>query len=258
MFNRIAAALAVIILLIAAALLAYTALSPRLAAPAEASGNALLPAQQTTVDSNTGITVSGVGKVRVKPNIATASIGVEITAPTLADATSQANIKATALIDKLKSLGVAEKDIQTVNYNVTPLTQQPKDGSTPKVTGYRVNNQFSVTIRNLGDAGKILDAVVTAGANNIYGITFGVDDPSTYQQQARAAAIKDAQDKANQLAKAANITLGKVIAINEGTVSQPVFRGALDMAMPAAAPEVPVQTGELEIDVNVSMRFAVQ
>jgi len=100
-------------------------------------------------------------------------------------------------------------------------------------------------------------AMVAAGANNIYGIWFGVDDPTPYQQQARAAAIKDAQDKAAQLAKAANVALGKVISISEGSAAPgPVLRAAAPMAVGAA--EVPVETGELEIDVSVDVRFAVQ
>ena len=99
--------------------------------------------------------------------------------------------------------------------------------------------------------------MVAAGANNIYGISFGVDDPTPYQQQARTAAIKDAQDKAAQLAKAANVALGNVISISEGSAAPgPVLRAAAPMAVSAA--EVPVETGELGINVSVDVRFAVQ
>jgi len=193
-----------------------------------------------------------------KPNTATASIGVEITAGTLADAIAQSNTRINALIEKLKALGIVEKDIQTTNYSITPITQQPKAGGTPTITGYRVSNQVSVTVRKIDDTGRVLDAVVAAGANNIYGISFGVDDPTPYQQQARAAAIKDAQDKAAQLAKAANVTLGKVVSISEGsTTPRPVFRAAA-APMAVGASEVPVETGELEINVSVDVRFAVQ
>jgi len=257
MISRITLAIAALLLAVAIAILSYVAITPRLApSPAGASMVGLTSAQQATTD-NSGIFVSGTGKVRLKPNIGTASIGVEITAGTLAEATTQANAKMNAIVEKLKGLGIAEKDIQTTNYSISPLTQQTKPGVTPTISGYRVNNQVSITIRKIDDAGKVLDAMVAAGANNIYGISFGVDDPTPYQQQARAAAIKDAQDKAAQLAKAANVALGKVISISEGSAAPgPVLRAAAPMGGGAA--EVPVETGELEINVSVDLRFAVQ
>lgn len=254
MVNRITLTLAVVILLVAAGTLAIAALPPR-PAPVDASGLAL-PSNQTTTDG--GINVSGMGRVAVKPNIATTSIGVETTAATLAEATSQSNTKMTAITDKIKSMGVADKDIRTTAYNIFPVTNSPRQGETPKITGYRVSNQVSVTIRKIDDAGKILDAVVAAGANNIYGISFSVDDPTLYQQQARAAAVKDALDKAGQLAKAAGLTLGKVISINEGGVTpRPVLR-TTGAVMAADAVSVPVESGELEITVTVDMRFGIQ
>ena len=258
MLNRITLAITAILLVIAIAVLGYIAMTPRLA-PTLASANVVSAtgAQQTTTD-NTGIFVSGNGKVTLKPNTATASIGVEITAGTLAEATAQSNTRMNALIEKLKALGIAEKDIQTTNYSITPITSQPRTGTTPAITGYRVSNQVSITVRKIDDTGKVLDAVVAAGANNIYGISFGVDDPTPYQQQARAAAIKDAQDKAAQLAKVANVTLGKVVSISEGSIApRPVFRAA-SAPMAVGTAEVPVETGELEINVSVDMRFAVQ
>jgi hypothetical protein len=254
MFTRIVLALAALALLATAGLIVYVA-SPR-SVPAIEASTAALPSAQATTDTS-GISVSGTGRVRIKPNIATLSIGVETRATTLAEATSQANTRMTAVTEKIKSLGVADKDIQTTAFNITPLTEQ-KQGSAPVITGYRVNNQLSVTVRKIDDVGKILDAVVAAGANNVYGITFGVDDPAPYQQQARAAAIKDAQDKAGQLAKAAGVTLGKVISINEGGVSpSPILRAAsAPVAMTMAT--TPVETGEMELTVTVEMRFGVQ
>ncbi|MEW5718964.1 MAG: SIMPL domain-containing protein [Chloroflexota bacterium] len=259
MLNRISLAIAAILLVVAVAVLGYFAMTPRLAPTAANAGNiSATSAQQTTTDS-AGIFVSGTGKVRLKPNIATASIGVDITAGNLAEATAQSNTRMNTLIEKLKALGIADKDIQTTNYSITPITSQPRTGGTPTITGYRVSNQVSITVRKIDDTGKVLDAVVAAGANNIYGISFGVDDPTPYQQQARAAAIKDAQDKAAQLAKAANVTLGKVVSISEGSASpRPVLRSAVSAPMAANAVEVPVETGELEINVSVDMRFAVQ
>lgn len=256
MSSRIMFALTGLFLAVTVALIAYNSMTPTSAPLVQASGSNAPSAQSAIIDTS-GIDVSGTGKVHVKPNIATTNIGVETVAPTLTDATSQSNTKTQAIIDKIKSLGVADKDIQTSSYNISPITNQPKQGESPKITGYRVSNQLSVTIRNINDVGKILDAVVAAGANNVYGISFGVDDPTSYQQQARAAAIKDAQDKAAQLAKAAGITLGKVISISEGgTTPVPVFRAAAAPSLASA--EVPISTGELDVTITVDMRFAVQ
>jgi len=252
MLKRLGFVITALALVTALGVLGYIAATPPLApSPAQAA-----PSLQTTA-SETGIFVSGTGRVGVKPNMVQASVGIEITTSNLNDAVTQANTKATAIIDKLKSMGVADKDIQTANFSVQPITQQPRTGATtPSISGYRVNNQLNIKIRKIEDAGKILDAALAAGANNIYGISFTVDDPTPYQQQARAAAVKDAMDKAGQLAKAANIQLGKVLVITEssGAAPRPVFRAA---AMSADAASVPLEGGELEISVTVEMKFAV-
>ena len=202
--------------------------------------------------------MTGTGKVSVKPDIAISTIGIQVTGSSLADATSQANSKMSAVIDKIKSMGVADKDIQTTNYSVQPITNQPKSSDeTPTITGYRINNQVSVTVRKIADLGKILDAAVAAGANNIYGVSFSVADPTQYEQQARAAAVKDAMDKAGQLAQAGGVTLGKIVSISESVATpRPVFAAAAPSF--AAGAEVPIQTGQLEISVSVDVRFALQ
>jgi len=256
MTRRITVAIIAMVLVIVSALLFYVAMTPRLAPSPADAGLVTASTQQVTMDTS-GIFVSGTGKVRITPNIATANVGVEITTATLAEATSQADSKMNAIITRLKGLGIAEKDIQTTSYNITPLTQQPRPGVTPAITGYRVHNQLSITIRKIEDVGKVLDAVVAAGANNVYGLSFGIDDPAPYQQQARAAAIKAAQDKARQLAQAANVTLGKVISISEsGAVPVPMVRTV--SAVMSGEGTVPIETGELEISVTVEMRFAIQ
>ena len=224
-----------------------------------AADPALAGMQQTGTDTTTGITVSGEGKVFVKPNVALVTIGVDITTASLTEATSQSNTRMAAVVAKIKGMGIADKDIQTASYNVNPITQQPKDNtSTPSITGYRVSNQMRITVRKIDDLGKILDAAVQAGANSVYGVSFTLDDMTPYQQQARAAAVKDALDKAGQLAKAANIQLGQVLSITEGTLqSSPVAPTAARMSLAAGA-EVPVQTGEMQITVNVVARLSIK
>ncbi len=255
MVRRIGLTIAAVVLLVAAAFVSYSAITSLAPSPAVAGSSVL---QASTSTDNSGISVTGNGKVSVKPNVANSTIGIDVTGTSLADATSQANTKMSAVIDKIKSMGVADKDIQTTNYSVQPVTNQPKTSDeTPKITGYRISNQVNVTVRNISDLGKILDAAVAAGANSIYGVSFSVDDPTPYQQQARAAAVKDAMDKAGQLAKAGGVTLGKIVSISENVASpRPVFAAAAPSL--AGGGVVPVETGEMDITVSVDVRFALQ
>jgi uncharacterized protein len=261
MINRIISSIAAIGLIVIAAVAVLVAATPRLApAVAQASAPAI-GSQQAPGDTSTGITVAGQGRVFVKPNVALATIGVDVTTASLADATSQSNAKMGAVIDKIKSLGVADKDIQTSNYSLTPITTQSKspDSSwTPVITGYRVTNLVRVTVRKIDDLGKILDSAVGAGANSVYGVSFAVDDLTPYQQQARAAAVKDAQDKAGQLAKSANVQVGSVIAITEGAVQTSLVAPSAVRFSVASGSDVPVQTGETQVSVDVTVRFAIK
>jgi uncharacterized protein YggE len=202
------------------------------------------------------IGVTGTGHVLVQPDIAIANVGVDITAATLADATKQASDKMTAVLTAIKGQGVDAQDIQTVSYNVYPITNQPKEGETPKITGYHVNNIVSVKVRTMANVGKVLDAALGAGANSINSVTFTVNDPSKAQDQARTQAVQNAMAKAKTLASAAGVQVGKIMSISE--VSSPVmFRsGAFDTA-PAASGAGPVEAGQTEITVTVEMHFQI-
>ena len=205
-----------------------------------------------------GIRVSGIGRTVAKPNMASTSIGVEAVGSTLQQAKIKSNNAMETIIDKIKSLGVADKDIQTRSYHVTTLTDSSSVSKAPKVTGYRINNQVNVKIRNLADVGPLLDAVVALGANDISGISFEIDDPTHYQGQARQLAVKDACEKAGQLARASGIVLGKVLSISEsGASGRSNGYRAFSMSEMANA-AVPVQTGEMEIVVQVDMLFDIQ
>lgn len=208
----------------------------------------------------TDIGVTGTGQVFTKPDTAVATVGVDITATTLAQASSDASARMTAVLNKIKSLGVDEKDIATVSYNVNPITSNPKEGETPRITGYHVSNIVQVKIRKLDDVGTILDAAINAGANSLNSLSFTVDDPSSFQSQARTKAVSDAMAKAKTLADAAHVQLGPIISISEN-VSQP--RPLYDRlaAAPAAAgfggAPGPVETGQMEISVSVELHYQI-
>ena len=207
----------------------------------------------------TSLYVNGHGSVKLKPDTASVAVGVIVTRPTLAAAQNVATEQATKIIDTVKAAGVAEDDIQTANYSVSLVYDY--DQSPPTVEGYQISNQVNVTIRNLDAVGSILEAVVSAGANNIYGISFYVNDPTAAASQARTLAVADARKKADELAAAADLVVCRISSISESysPVAPPVMFSAeaAGRAMDAAAP-VPVQAGVSEIAVDVQMNFELK
>jgi len=213
---------------------------------------------QTTNPSKSEIVVSGIGRVYVAPDTAVASIGVDITAPTLDEATKQANDAMTAVIAAIKAQGVDAKDIQTSGYSVYPITNSPKEGETAKITGYRVTNVVTVKVRNIANVGKVLDAALAAGANSVNSVYFTVEDATKAENDARTAAVKDAMAKAQTLASAAGVTVGKVTLISDlQPVVIPFYRSDAFESAPAAGGAGPVQTGTNEISATVEMHFEI-
>lgn len=202
------------------------------------------------------ITVTGQGAVTLQPDTASIQVGVDVTQPTLAEAQSQATQQMTAIINAVKTAGVAAKDIQTTNYSVNVVRARDENGNPGKVTGFEVTNVVSVTLRDLGKLGALLDTVVAQGANNVYGINFFVANPAPAASQARTQAVQDAKQKADELAAAAGAHVGRVMSITETSAPspQPVGMGASAVNKAAAAP-VPIEAGSAEIDVDVQVTY---
>jgi uncharacterized protein YggE len=220
----------------------------------------LIYARPVTAQTSAGVngmrqvTVVGHGEVKGTPDTATVQIGVETEAGTSQEALAQNNTQAQAIIQKLKDLGVADKDIQTSSLNIFP--NYGNDGR--QVSGYRVSNIVSVKIRDLDKAGALLDQVVQAGANSLYGVSFSVENPDSLLEQARKAALDSARAHAAQLAGAAGASVGQVLVINENLGAQSPI--PLPMARAEAAQadsSVPVQPGEQSFTVDVQVTFAL-
>ncbi len=202
------------------------------------------------------ITVSGTGRVSATPDEAVITIGAQITAPTLGEATGQTNAIMTKVLEGIKQQGVDAKEIQTSGYNVNPITSY-KEGEPSKILGYQVSNIVTVKVKKIENVGKVLDAGMGAGANFLGGVFFGVADPSKFETDARIAAVKDATQIAQTLATAAGVKLGKVISITEGVINTPQpFPPGRVFAADSASPG-PVETGSTEITTNVVMRFEI-
>ncbi len=209
---------------------------------------------QTEQPTRRTITVSGTGRVSATPDEATINIGVQITAPTLDAATKQASETMTKVLAAIKAQGISDKEIQTSSYNVNPLTTY-KENEPPVVTGYQVMNIVTVQVKKMDNVGKVLDAGMGAGANYLGGVFFGVADPTKYQDEARTAAVKNATQIADALAKAAGVKVGKIISINEGALVSPLPIPAGRVFAQDSASAGPVEGGSLEISTNVVMTF---
>lgn len=205
------------------------------------------------------ISVTGTGKVAAPPDMATIQTGVVTQADTARAALAANNEAMRKILDVLQQHGIADKDVQTSNFNVHPVYRQdPQRRHEPEVTGYRVQNQVRVKVRNLPKLGDVLDALVEAGSNQVSGISFDVDDSSGILNQARSRAIADAKTRAQVYAQAAGVKMGRVLAISEQPPQMPRPM-PMRMAMQAeAAASVPVATGEQDFQVTVYVEYELE
>jgi len=206
--------------------------------------------------------VSGEGKVTVTPDIAKLNVGIQESGASLKTVQNLVNTKSKNLTDAVKKLGVGEKDIKTVSYNVYP--QYDYQSRVPNLTGYQVSTDYEITVRDFDKVNDIIVATTSAGANVVGGISFEIADPTKKQklQDARDLAVKEAKEKAEGLAKSAGITLGKIVNISENQnggnirpLALPVSGGG-DLQKSMAQPDI--QPGTTEIDVVVSLSYEVR
>jgi hypothetical protein len=165
-----------------------------------------------------------------------------------------------ALIKTLAANGVAEKDVITDNFSVNPqyrYDNQPRS-SKPTITGYAVNNQVHVRVRELSSLGKILDAVVENGANNVNGISFSIADPEPVLDQARQKAVADARRKAELFALASGSKLGRVLYITESGGMQPQPPRPMMMRAALSQSEVPIAIGDQQSNISITVTYALE
>jgi len=202
------------------------------------------------------LTVTGSGQALLTPDIAYVTIGVHTENKNAAEAVSANNTQAQAVTDALKGAGIAAKDIRTTNFSIYPQQQYDDKGQIQGIT-YIVDNSVYVTVRDLTKVGGLLDTAVKAGANSISGVQFDVADKTKALSDARKAAIANATEIGNELASAANVTLGPVQSINTyGTTPTPFYDTRAAAVESAAA--VPVSPGQLNITVDVQVVFQIQ
>lgn len=237
-----------------------------------------------SVSDSEAIFVTGEGEITAKPDRMRLNLGVEARAEKLEEAMADNVKRMTSLREALLRLGVAEKDLKTGQFSVSQVrepisirtTETPSAPSGELATSsrveerwverYLVSNTLEVIYPDLTRAGDLISAAVQAGANNSWGLQFEVTDPEPLQDQAREAAIANARKRAEQIAQAAGVKVGRVLSINEGNSSgvQPYINPTRGMRLESAAfaadssAAMPIEAGETKVRQFVQVAFAIE
>lgn len=225
---------------------------------------------------NTVLTVTGEGRSTRAPDTAVFTAGVTTQAATAVEALSENTKAMSGAIAQLRRAGIAEKDIQTSNLSVEPLYSDPNRDAAmaaryrsqpyvpaepaiaPRIIGYRVSNTVAVKQRDLKHLGRVIDTLVSAGANQVYGPSFTLEEPDEAINEARQQAISKAKSRAELYARAVGLRVLRILSITEGggyDGSPPiVFATSASMRSSAPPPPpAPIQPGELQLNANVTL-----
>jgi uncharacterized protein YggE len=225
-------------------LLAMTAL----AVPA-AAAEVQIQAQAPVVELSVSETVNSA------PDIAQVGTGVTTRARSAKEAVRLNAVAMQKVVDRLSALGIAAKDIQTSNFNLNAQFNYPNGGA-PVFTGYEASNQVSVKLRDVGKVGDVLDALVAAGANNISGPVFMLDDDATARQAARTQAFQHGQALAQDYARMAGYTGVRLLEVSETVQGRgPLPPQPVAFRAEAAQAKTPIEAGEVGTTVNLTVKY---
>jgi hypothetical protein len=206
------------------------------------------------------ISVSGEGRASVKPDIVKLELGTIIEKKTVAEAQKENTRIMNALSAKLKEFGVDPQDLQTSSYTISPMYDWTD--SKQKLRGYQVQQGLRLKLRDLDKVGDVIGAAGELGVNQAGGIEFTVDEPEAVKAIAREEAMKNAQAKAEALAKITGIKLRRVISFNEGG-SEPIYnamysKSAMADSAMGAAPAPTIQAGSAEYVINANVTYEIE
>lgn len=217
------------------------------------------------------ITVTGTGKAAAVPDTAEVTFTVQESAAAVADAQTKATNRTNDALAAVKKDGIADKDVTTLSYNITPQYDTiqpcapgmlcPQRVDTNKIVGYQVTETIQVKIRKTDDVAQVLQDLGSLGVQNVSGPDFVLDDPHAVTNEARANAIADAKAQAELLAKQLGVHLGTVVSYSEnGATPYPMYKAmsvAAGYAEDQAAPLPSLPTGEQETNVTVSVTYEI-
>lgn len=227
--------------------------------PAFMLGAIALPASAAEVQiqaSGPVVELSVNETVKAKPDIATISAGVSTEAPTAVAAMRQNASEMDAVIKRIKALGIADRDIQTTGINLNPRYDYDQPTQRQVFRGYSASNRVSVILRKVGDTGKVMDALVAAGATDIGGPQFSIDDDTAAKAQARKTGMERAQAQAMEYAKWAGYTGVRLLEVSEaisGSPPMPMMERAVVVTGSKMA--TPVEPGMVGTGVNLTVKY---
>ena len=217
---------------------------------------------EAQVNSNVSrtITVVGEGKVKTAPDIAQINIGIETVGTDVKQTSSEAADAMDALLAALKAQGIGDNDIQTAYYNVWVERPFNTDRQTVVEPIYHVNNNVTVTVRDLEKVATTLSAAIEAGANNVNSVNFNIADPEQLRSEARQKAVDDGLATARELADLNGVEVGDVISISEVIGSRPFFGGAeIALAQGVGGGGAgPISPGEVEVTVQLQVTYELK
>ena len=234
--------------LLSASLLALAAM------PAAAAAQTIATPMQAI--SGTRLDIVATGEVSRVPDVARVSAGVVTTAATATAALEQNTRQMRAVRDALRKAGIADRDIQTSAINLYPDYRHDERGNQPQLIGYRAQNEVSVRFRDIANTGKILDALVAQGANQINGPMLTIDKPEAALDEARTRALANARARAELYARATGKKVGRILAISEGG-SNPVMmmRREAGQAIGSAADANMIEPGEQVLSIALTVTY---
>ncbi|MXO72527.1 SIMPL domain-containing protein [Alteraurantiacibacter buctensis] len=223
----------------------FAAMVPAAASAAEVQIQASGPVVELTVSES----------IPGDPDVASLDAGVTTVAPTAVAAMQQNATQMTAVIDRIRALGVRREDIGTTGINLQAEYQWDEPSRMQRFQGYRVMNRVTVKLRDIGRTGEVLDALVAAGATDLGGVGFSVDDPSQAQSRARTQAMRTAEQRATDYARMAGYSGVRLLEVSEG---QPQFYGPMPVAAvtrDAAQAATPVVPGQVQSGVTITVKY---
>ena len=207
--------------------------------------------------SGTRLDVVTTGEVMRVPDIARITAGVVTTAPTATAALEQNATQMASVRAALRRAGIGDRDIQTSSINLYPDYRQDERGNNPQIVGYRASNEVTIRFRDIAATGRILDALVAQGANQINGPMLSIDKPEQALDEARVEALARAKARAELYARAAGKKVGRILSISETGGGMPVPMGRM-MAQAANRDSTVIDPGEQSVSVSLAVSFELE
>ena len=214
-----------------------------------------------------GISVSET--VESAPDLAIFDVGVSTTAATATAALAENARKMENVIGRVRAAGVADRDVQTTGINLHPQHNEPVRGpngayTPPRIIGYNASNNVRIRYRRLSEVGRLIDALVAAGANSINGPMFSIEDPEARVRQARDKALASAEQRANEYARKTGARTVRLLSITEG--AQGRYSGGNEIIVTgsrvgggmAPPPPSPIEPGQIATMSTIFVQYALE